>query len=46
MKQLIAKLSADIHMLYSCLNEGMDNLESCLEQKISNKVAKLLDKRK
>ena len=44
-KQLIAKLSADMHMLYSSLNERMDKFESCLEQKISNKVAQLLDKR-
>ena len=44
-KQLIAKLSADMHMLCSSLNERMDKLESCLEQKISTKVAQLLDKR-
>ena len=44
-KQLIAKLSADMHMLCSSLNERMDKLESCSEQKISTKVAQLLDKK-
>ena len=42
-KQLIAKLSADMHMLCSPINERMD--KSRLEQKISAKVAQLLDKR-
>ena len=44
-KQLIAKLSSDMHMLYSALSERMDKLESSLEQKLSTKVAQLLDKR-
>ena len=34
-----------MHMLYSALNERIDKLESSLEQKLSRKMAQLLDKR-
>jgi hypothetical protein len=43
--QLFAQLSADINMQFCAMNERMDKLESGLEQRISNKVAQLLDKR-
>lgn len=44
-QHLIAKLSADMHMLFCSLQERMDKLESGLEQRISKKVSQLLDKR-
>ena len=44
-KQLIAKLSSDMHMLYSALSKRMDKLESSLEQQLSTYVAQLLGKR-
>ncbi len=44
-EQLIAKLSADMHMLFGSLTERMDKLESGLEQRIATKVSQLLDKR-
>lgn len=44
-EHLIAKLTADIHMQFSAMNERMDKLESSLEQRISNKVAQIIDKR-
>ena len=44
-KHLITKLSDDMHMLFESLSERMDKMESGLEQKIANKVSKLLDKR-
>ena len=44
-KHLITKLSADMHMLCSSLSERIDKLESTLEQKISTKVAQILDRR-
>lgn len=44
-EQLIATLSADMHMLFSSLNERVEKMENGLEQKISEKVAKVLDKR-
>ena len=45
LEQLLAQLSADIHMQFSAMNERIDKMESSLEQKISNKVAQVLDKR-
>ncbi|KAL4238711.1 hypothetical protein ACF0H5_003418 [Mactra antiquata] len=45
LKHLIHNLSADLHMMFSALNERVKQLESGLEQRISNKVAQLLDKR-
>lgn len=42
---LLAQLCADIHMQFSAMNERKDKLVSSLEQRISNKVAQLLDKR-
>lgn len=42
---MIKKLSADMHMMFSALTERVDKLESGLEQRISSKVAQLLDKR-
>ena len=44
-EHMLAQLSADIHMQFSAMNERMDKLESGLEQRISTKVAQLLDKR-
>jgi len=44
-EDLIGKLSADMHMLFGSLKERMDKLETGLEQRISNKVSQLLDKR-
>lgn len=44
-EHLIAKLNADMHMQFSAMNERMDKLESSLEQRISNKVAQIIDKR-
>ena len=45
LEHLIKTLSADMHMMFSALTERVDKLESGLEQRISNKVAQLLDKR-
>ncbi|MEW8341803.1 MAG: hypothetical protein AB2708_18305, partial [Candidatus Thiodiazotropha taylori] len=45
LKQMIAKLSSDIHMQYTSLSERIDKLEAGTEQRISQKVAQLLDKR-
>lgn len=45
LKQMIAKLSSDMHMQYTSLSERIDKLEAGLEQRISQKVAQLLDKR-
>ena len=44
-EQLIAKLSSDMNMMFLSLNERFDKMESGLEQRISSKVAQLLDKR-
>ncbi len=44
-KELIAKMSSDMHMMFTCLAERIDKLESGLEERISTKVAQLLDKR-
>lgn len=44
-KQLIAKMSSDMHMMFTCLTERIEKLESGLEQRIATKVAQLLDKR-
>ena len=44
-KQLLAALSADMHMMYNSLHDRIDQFEAGLEQRISNKVAQLLDKR-
>ncbi|KAL4229726.1 hypothetical protein ACF0H5_010114 [Mactra antiquata] len=44
LEHLIHYLSADLHMMFSALNERVNQLESGLEQRISNKVAQLLDK--
>jgi len=41
----IQKLSADMHMMFSALDERLGKLESGIEQRIANKVAQLLDKR-
>ena len=43
--ELIANLSADLHMQFAALNERMDKMEQGLEQKIATKVAQILDKR-
>ncbi|MEW8548224.1 MAG: hypothetical protein AB2693_32370 [Candidatus Thiodiazotropha sp.] len=43
--QLIDKLSSDMNMMFLSLNERFDKMESSLEQRISSKVAQLLDKR-
>ena len=45
MEQLFAKMSSDMNMMFMSLNERLDQLDSGLEQLISNKVAQLLDKR-
>ena len=42
---MIAKLSTDMNMMFLSLNEKFEKMESGLEQRISNKVAQLLDKR-
>ncbi len=44
-KQLIAKMSADMHMMFTCLTERIDQLEAGREQHISTKVDQLLGKR-
>lgn len=44
-KQLLSALSADMHMMYNSLHDRIDKFEAGLEQRISNKVAQLLDKR-
>lgn len=44
-EQMLSKLSADMHMLFSSLSERVNDLEKGLEQKIANKVAQVLDKR-
>ena len=44
-EQMIAKLSTDMNMMFLSLNEKFEKMESGLEQRISNKVAQLLDKR-
>ena len=44
-KQMISKLSADVHMMFTSLSDRIDKLEAGLEQRISHKVAQLLDKR-
>ena len=45
-KQLLAALSADMHKMYTLsLHDRIDKFEAGLEQRISNKVAQLLDKR-
>ena len=44
-KQLLAALSADMHKMYTSLQDRIDKFEAGLEQRISNKVAQLLDKR-
>ncbi|KAL4218696.1 hypothetical protein ACF0H5_021284 [Mactra antiquata] len=36
-EQLIANLSADMHMLFSSLNERVEKLEKGIEQRIANK---------
>ena len=43
-EQMIAKLSTDMNMMFLSLNEKFEKMESGLEQRISNKVAQLLDK--
>ena len=44
-KQLLAALSADMHKMYTSLHDRIDKFEAGLEQRISSKVAQLLDKR-
>ena len=44
-KHLLAALSSDMHMMYNSLHDRIDKFEAGLEQRISNKVAQLLDKR-
>ena len=44
-KDILAKMSSDMHMQFTCLAERIDKLESGLEERISSKVAQLLDKR-
>ncbi|KAH3887786.1 hypothetical protein DPMN_011808 [Dreissena polymorpha] len=44
-EQLVLKLSSDMLLLCSNLNERMDKMESNLEQKITTKISQLLDKR-
>ena len=44
-KQMLAKMAADMNMHYNSLHERIDKFEAGLEQRISNKVAQLLDKR-
>lgn len=44
-EQLIAKLSSAVHTMFVSMNERFDQLESGLEQRISSKVAQILDKR-
>ena len=41
----IAKLSTDMNMMFMALTERFDKMEWGLEQRISSKVAQLLDKR-
>ena len=45
LRHLIATLSSDMHMMFTSLTERIDKLESGLEERISTKVAQLLDKR-
>jgi len=45
LEQLITKLSTDVHTMFSNLTQRMEKLETGLEQRISNKVSQLLDKR-
>ena len=44
-KQMLAKLAADMNMHCNSLHERIDKFEACLEQRISNKVAQLHNKR-
>ncbi|WAQ97664.1 hypothetical protein MAR_030354 [Mya arenaria] len=44
-EQLVRKMSSDMHMLFTSLSERVDKLEATIEQRISSKVSKLLDKR-
>ena len=44
-KQLLSALSADMQMMYNSLLDRIDKFEAGLEQRISNKVAQLLDRR-
>ena len=44
-KQMLAKMAADMNMHYNSLHERIDKFEAGLEQRISTKVAQLLDKR-
>ncbi|WAR08689.1 LOW QUALITY PROTEIN: hypothetical protein MAR_018647 [Mya arenaria] len=44
-EQLVRKMSADMHMLFTSLSERVDKLEATLEQRESSKVSQLLDKR-
>ena len=44
-EQLINKLSTDVRSMFTDMSSRIDRLESGLEQRISKKVAQLLDKR-
>ena len=44
-KQMLAKMAADMNMHYNSLHERIDKFETGLEPRISNKVAQLLEKR-
>ena len=44
-KQLLSALSADMHKMYTSLHDRIDKFEAGLEERISSKVAQLLDKR-
>ena len=44
-EEMIKKMSTDMNMMFLALNEKFEKMESGLEQRISNKVAQLLDKR-
>ena len=45
LRELISDLASGLNMQFAALNERMDKLENGLEQKISYKVAQILDKR-
>ena len=42
---MLLKMAADMNMHYNSLHESIDKFEAGLEQRMSNKIAQLLDKR-